>query len=133
MIASKLTREIEVFENQRFVLTQFSCKSLLPTDRRAYSTECGKISWNTTEEAEKALISSGWEWFPISWSTDYEYPNTDAEGWSYDVDFGNFQNASGVKKMIHFVRRRRMTRMQTFDGNHLFFKISLFLKSTFFF
>ena len=34
MIASRLTREVEIFENQRFVFTQFSSKSLLPTDRR---------------------------------------------------------------------------------------------------
>jgi len=141
MLVSKLTREIEVFENQRYVFTQFSSKSLLPTDRRAYSTVDGAISWSTVEEAGKrlypcsrsfhhiafdviilfadaALLSAGWEWTAEGspWTADKDYPNTDGEGWAYDVDFGTFQNASGVKKMVHFVRRRRLTRIQDFDG-----------------
>lgn len=121
MLASLITREIELFENQRYVFTQFSSKSLLPTDRRAYSTECGAYSWTTIEEAEKAMLSPGWDWTSASceWMVDKEFPNTDSDGWSYDVDFGNFRNASGTKAMMHFVRRRRLIRMQDFDTNRV--------------
>ena len=123
MLASQITREIELFENQRYVFTQFSSKSLLPTDRRAYSTECGASSWTTIEEAEKAMLSPGWDWTSAAhaseWMVDKEFPNTDPDGWSYDVDFGNFRNASGTKSMVHFVRRRRLVRIQDFDANRI--------------
>ena len=109
-----LTREVEVFENQRYILTKFSKEGLLPTDRRAYSCSDGSLSWKTLEEADAALLSTGWE-FVNPWCQDLEHPNTDDEGWSYDVDFGTFQNASGVKGMTHFVRRRRYTRIQDYD------------------
>jgi hypothetical protein len=39
-------------------------------------------------------------------------------GWSYAVNFGSIDdNSSGTRKMIHFVRRRRLERNQIFDGN----------------
>ena len=116
-----LTREIEVFENQRYVFTKFSKEGLLPTDRRAYSTSDGSISWKELDEAEDALSSVGWDWNAEGspWAPDLEYPNTDNDGWSYDVDFSTFQNASSKKGMTHFVRRRRLTRIQDFDINRL--------------
>lgn len=116
-----LTREIEVFENQRYVFTKFSKEGLLPTDRRAYSTSDGSISWKELEDAEDALLSLGWDWNAEGspWSPDKEHPNTDEEGWSYDVDFGTFQNSCSKKGMTHFVRRRRLTRIQDFDINRL--------------
>jgi hypothetical protein len=53
------------------------------------------------------------------WAADKDLPNSDSDGWSYDVDFGTFQNSSGKKQMVHFVRRRRLTRIQDFDINRL--------------
>lgn len=120
-VFGKLTKVLEIYENERFVFTKFSSKSLLPTDRRCYSVADGTPSWNTLEEAEIALTSIGWlgtsecsAWMPAK-----DSPNSDVEGWTYDVDFGNFQNASGEKKMHHFVRRRRLTRTVDFDATRI--------------
>ena len=58
-VMPNLVREIEVYENQRFLLTKFTTQSLLPTDRKAYSIKDGSLSWSTIEEAEEALSSTG--------------------------------------------------------------------------
>ena len=48
---------------------------------------------------------------------DTTLPNTDNEGWTYDVDFGLFENSCDTKGMIHFVRRRRLYHEITFDAD----------------
>lgn len=67
------------------------------------------------------MTSAGWS--SISnreWITDTNYRNTDDEGWSYDTDFGSFENAHGKKGMMHFVRRRRLIKFQEFKISKLF-------------
>jgi hypothetical protein len=62
----------------------------------------------------------GWEWIDdISWKVDMNLDNVDNDGWSYSVDFGSFKDAfsgSKVKGALHFVRRRRLLRYQSFDS-----------------
>jgi hypothetical protein len=62
----------------------------------------------------------GWEWIAeISWKVDMNLDNVDNDGWSYAVDFGSFKDAysgSKVKGALHFVRRRRLLRYQSFDS-----------------
>jgi hypothetical protein len=77
------------------------------------------------------LILIGWLWdTDSSWSIDMAVTDIDGEGWSYAVDFPQFTNdnhpdalttcgGSGIKSMVHFVRRRRLRRLQYFDGNLL--------------
>jgi hypothetical protein len=114
---------IELYENQRYSpLGGFSSKSLLPTDRYAFSTQDGLSGWKTIEEAEIALISLGWKWdIDNPWEVDkVSNNNVDNDGWSYSVDFSSYADApNGVGKMgmMHFVRRRRLRRLQTFDAN----------------
>eukprot|EP01041_Mallomonas_annulata_P003979 gene3979-7930_t len=122
MFAASLVHEKELFENERFSpMSGWSSKGLLMTDRKAFSTRDGSISWSTLEQAEDGLMSYGWEWDKDSnWVVDTNFPGTDGEGWSYDVNFGTFESASATKGMMHFVRRRRRTRNLHFVASRFF-------------
>lgn len=102
-------------------MSGWSSKGLLITDRKAFSTRDGATSWSTLEQAEEGLVSFGWEWDgDATWVVDTNFPGTDAEGWSYDVNFGTFESASPVKSMMHFVRRRRRSRNVRFIASRFF-------------
>jgi hypothetical protein len=72
--------------------------------------------------------SIGWQWDENPWMIDKGLAHeTDEEGWTYSTDFTSFSNEnpsntniSGRKGMMHFVRRRRLVRNQSFDGKALF-------------
>lgn len=77
--------------------------------------------------------SLGWVWDSDStWSVEKALTDIDADGWSYSVDFGHFTNdnvpdammtcgGSAIKGAMHFVRRRKLGRIQSFDGFLLFY------------
>lgn len=51
--------------------------------------------------------------------TDTTLPNVDKEGWTYSSDFSSYtdrDSGAAQKSMMHFVRRRRLTRKQFFNG-----------------
>lgn len=72
------------------------------------------------------LTFEGWVWETENWEVDTTSSNVDAEGWSYSVDFQRFTDSTSgnsKKGALHFVRRKRKTRSQYFDGNlvvHIF-------------
>lgn len=124
------TKRIEIYENERYSpLSGWSPKALLLTDRKALSNHDGSEGYNTIEEASQALISFGWQWDEAPWSID-KSPTingaTDEEGWTYSSDFTSFSsehqektNISGTKGIMHFVRRRKLARNQSFDGKNM--------------
>ncbi len=116
----KLVREVELFENQRYGVTQFSHGALMPNDRNAYSSRDGTIGWANTQLASEAFCqpNSGWQWVEGSeWSLEVVHGQTDEEGWTYSRDFASIESAVGKKGMTHFVRRRRYLRSMGFLGN----------------
>ena len=54
-ICRLLERPIEIYENQRFWVGR-GWRGLLPTERKAYSTEDGSLSWRTVREAALSLL-----------------------------------------------------------------------------
>ena len=57
---NSFVREIEVFENERYIpISGWSTKGLLMTDRSAYSTEDGSANFGSIEEASQQLTSEG--------------------------------------------------------------------------
>ena len=97
-------------------------------DRGPISNEEGTLSWPTLEQASPTLLSTGWEWVDgVTWVVDEGAPGTDAEGWSYASNFGSIStNSSATKGMTHFVRRRRYTRKQYFNGTSIIRKNNMF-------
>lgn len=58
-----LRAQVIVYENERRWLGGgFSRKGLFPTERAAFSTFDGSLSFKTIEEASKALLGKGWRW-----------------------------------------------------------------------
>ena len=56
-ICRPLERPLDVYENERFWVGRgFSRKGLLPTERKAYSTADGSLSWRTLREAALSLL-----------------------------------------------------------------------------
>ncbi len=142
MLHNDLIEIIEIYENERiaglgvFSNQGFTKDALLLTDRGHYSTKDGSKSFNTIEEATKGILPYGWAYTAdMEPSTankseantttaigkvgqffiDTTSSNTDNEGWTYDVDFGTFENSCDKKGMVHFVRRRRLYHEITFD------------------
>ena len=62
----------------------------------------------------------GWRWVKDQdWATDLSLFNVDADGWTYSTDFTSLKDetyGNKVKGVMHFVRRRKYTRYQCFDG-----------------
>ncbi len=133
------SKTIELFENERYSpIGGWSPKSLMLTDRSGISIQDGSTGWKSLNEASDALISSGlnfvahqqnifiknsipgWNWEPDTvWAIDMSGTNVDPEGWTYNTDFGHFMDSTsgtGTKGMMHFVRRRKLVRSQSFDG-----------------
>ena len=53
----RLERPIEIYENERLWIGRgFSKAGLLPTERGAYSTQDGSLSWKSMREASLALL-----------------------------------------------------------------------------
>lgn len=120
-ISPHLRRCFDLYENERYTpITGFSSKGLMPSDRYAFSTQDGTSGgWNTVQDAETELLSAGWHWVGEKWHLDKStHEDVGEEGWVYAADFKTFVDAScgvGGKAMLHFVRRRRITRFQSFD------------------
>lgn len=76
---------------------------------------------------------AGWVWDADSvWQVELTLSDVDPDGYSYSVDFQHFNGdnspdalttcgGSAQKTMIHFVRRRRLARVQYFDRKFLDF------------
>lgn len=55
----------------------------------------------------------------MDWKVDMNLENVDLEGWTYSADFGSLKDETcghRVMGAMHFVRRRRWVRYQSFDG-----------------
>eukprot|EP01039_Chlorochromonas_danica_P001241 gene1240-1353_t len=116
---------VVIYENERYSpISGWGSKSLLPTDRKAFSSTDGQDGFASLDEANAALLSRGWMWEPEgNWMIDTGLPNADGDGWSYAADFSTYgdseKTGSGTKGLIHFVRRRKLIRSQYFDVNTL--------------
>jgi hypothetical protein len=130
-----VSKVIELFENQRYSMGLFHASgwgssNLLPTDRNAFSTSDGVSSWTSPSEAEKDLLSMGWE---SELGSGWEFQSTvdalesatldestagSAEvGWLYAADFTKFADPEATslqQRNLDFVRRRRLTRIAIF-------------------
>jgi hypothetical protein len=143
MLSSEIgihTKRIDLYENERYSpISGWASKGLLPTDRYAYSNHDGSEGYNTLDEVNQNLLALGWQWDETPWMIDRGSSNskdTDIDGWTYSSDFTSFSsssastNISGIKGMMHFVRRRKLVRNQSFDGKKTCF--SLFLSFSLF-
>lgn len=57
-----------------------------------------------------------------TWKVDMSLNNVDADGWTYSTDFTSLKDetyGSKVKGALHFVRRRKYVRFQSFDAKLL--------------
>ena len=97
-------RTVVLFENERFnaLTRRWSSASLLPTDRRAFSTATGAKSWRDRAEAEAWLLGRDWAWTG-DWAPG---------GWEHARDFSRvaFDDARAAAATFDFVRRRRLER-----------------------
>lgn len=108
-------RIMEIYENERSApLYGWSASSLLPTDRGAYSTKDGLLSFKTLNDADKELLSAGWQWENGSEWTVRLDGACDNKGYQYAFNFGSIDEGTGTMSMNHFVRRRRMERKKVF-------------------
>lgn len=118
--------EIELFENERYGVAGWSANSLLLTDRSNISNRDGSISFQNLEEANKELLSIGYEWIEDSnWTKDNTLANTDEDNWTYHTDFTSMIDlhiGSNTKSLMHFVRRRRLIRYQRYNSNLIYHK-----------
>lgn len=139
---------VVIYENERYSpISGWGSKSLLPTDRKAFSSTDGQDGFASLDEANAALLSrgkvkssflpvytltllhsfrAGWMWEPEgNWMIDTGLPNADGDGWSYAADFSTYgdseKTGSGTKGLIHFVRRRKLIRSQYFDGKKILY------------
>lgn len=115
-MTNAIYREVELYENERYnpLSGGWSRNGLLLSDRSPFSSLSGEVGYSSIEEANKELLSAGWDWTEgdEGWKVD---PSTAEEGWMYAVDFGGDPlTYSKTKGIIHFVRRRRLIRLQTF-------------------
>eukprot|EP00892_Ulva_mutabilis_P007576 jgi/Ulvmu1/5190/UM021_0207.1 len=106
----------EVLENERSLpFKGFKSSHLMALDPRRYS----KLRNGSNSSTQFPIVNppSGWSW-QGPWRVE-RGPNTDADGWSYAVDFSllsyPFHNGSGKRSMAHFVRRRRWLRQRCHD------------------
>uniref|UniRef100_A0A7S3JTM8 TRAF-type domain-containing protein n=1 Tax=Aureoumbra lagunensis TaxID=44058 RepID=A0A7S3JTM8_9STRA len=92
-----------VWENERYnaLTRQFTVSALLPTDRRAYTTENGKHSSNKIDEIESQLLGKYWQWNENEWRPGI---------WFYSSDFSKKMSDKEKAGRMHFVRRRRLER-----------------------
>ena len=111
-------REVELYENERYQPIGGWGKQLLLTDRSPFSSSDGEENYTTLEEANITLLTTGWHWEESDdWKID---PVSADEGWLYATDFGgDEQSYSATKGILHFVRRRRLIRLQSFAPDRL--------------
>ena len=111
-------REVELYENERYQPIGGWGKQMLLTDRSPYSSSDGEANYSTLEEANITLLTTGWHWEDNDdWKID---PVSADEGWYYATDFGgDDQTYSATKGILHFVRRRRLIRLQSFAPDRL--------------
>ena len=106
--ADEAFKVARLFENERYNAlsrNKFSAANLLPTDRRAYSTDRGNVSWKTPPEDE--IRGKHWQWCQTSHLEAQWRP---AEDWSYAKDFRQKMARKETKSRLDFVRRRAVTR-----------------------
>ena len=120
MIEDNTSLEIILYENERYApfSNSFSRAGLLPTDRKAFSSNDGVSGFPSMNEADVGLLSLGWKWVEPSWALECE---NGKEGWRYWTDFSSIGENGGldVKLMTHFVRRRAFKRTQVFDAHSI--------------
>ena len=112
-----VTRNVELYENERQQLGLYSKDRLLPTDRRHFSSSDGKLNYECWGEVETALPAAGWAWEEKSeWVADWTQGDG-TDDWAYAADFGSddswYRMASTAA--FAFVRRRRFTRRMIFS------------------
>ena len=110
-----VTREVEVYENERLQLGEYSNEGLLLTDRRNISSKDGKMNWSSFFAATNGIPIEGWRWEEDSeWVPDWTMG--DEENWSYSTDFVERDDwYSHQSTPFSFVRRRRYKRRMVFS------------------
>lgn len=104
---------VPVYENQRFFPLRGWSEKLLPTDVPTWMNDKDE---ECTKEIASRLLESGWRWLDPEWKLIVDINSTDADGWTYAVDFpqAEFQRR---KESGHFVRRRKWIRKKTSVAN----------------
>ena len=103
-----------LFENERWQALgrSFSWKGLAMTDRARYSSADGRVSWNTLEQAESALLPHCWTWAGPEWEVDVLLDDGTSAEWRYHDNFskGDMPKGSLAKTASSYVRRRCLKR-----------------------
>jgi hypothetical protein len=113
-----VTRDVEVYENERINLGEYSKKGLLLTDRRNISSKDGTVNWDSFFAVTNEIPIEGWQWEEDSeWVRD-GLGLGDEENWNYGTDFvENDDWYSHQPSPFSFVRRRRYRRRLVFSQN----------------
>ena len=108
-----------LFENERWQALgrSFSWKGLAMTDRARYSSADGRVSWNTLEQAESALLPHCWTWAGPEWEVDVLLDDGTSAEWRYHDNFskGDMPKGSLAKTASSYVRRRCLRRVRFLD------------------
>lgn len=109
------------YENERWYIgLGFSERSLLSTDRYAWSSKDGKVE---LRRESFYLPNDEWEW-EGDWFVDKSI-ECDIEGWEYALDFP--RQYFGYQSKSSFVRRRRWARQRKFTGFETWMRIPTML------
>lgn len=104
--SDEATREVVVFSNERYnaLSNSWSSAALLPTDRRALSSDSGHKSWRDMASCESEVLGVHWSWVDCAWR--------ESSSWEYAQDFGrrSFEKRRDRTGRFDFVRRRRLKR-----------------------
>lgn len=108
---------VEIDENERYWMGHgFGKRGLLPTDRGAFSTTDGSLSWNSLEEAREDLVLLGRGW---SFAEDEYFAanRKEDDGWMYASDFrsNHIADAKPDRGKLHWVRFRRLIGTKVFQ------------------
>ena len=110
---TRMEEIVEIDENERYwVAGGYGKKGLLPTDRGAFTSSDGSLSWKSVEMAgdDMMLLGRGWSYKPDS-------KFTPANEWLYSSDFReeSVKHAKPDKTASSFVRFRKMYRTKCFN------------------
>lgn len=104
--ADEATRDVVVFSNERYnaLSNSWTSAALLPTDRRALSSDSGHKSWRDMAACECEVLGVHWSWIEPEWR--------EISSWEYAQDFGrrSFEKRRDRTGRFDFVRRRRLAR-----------------------
>lgn len=106
---SKVTRSVQLHENQRCWIGVGFSNALMPNDRGPYSTLDGSQSWKSLEEATKAMLGATWTWE----ESDSDFQEGE---WQYARDFTvqAVDSATSERGAMDWVRYRVLQRPAVF-------------------